>query len=360
MEHSIQNKEILDNLVCPAFTVASGIINSSNQAAIHRGVQLNANIGDLITIGADEYANYTQGKLFITLCIQNITYDATVTVSGNEHLFCLASDYEEPELRAFALAAVQLREPLAKAMASTEQLLPNASGWENAEDKQTLGRLNRSLHQLLRAISNMSDTANYTNRQSCRMQIYDLTQFFNEFLEKASLLTEQAGRKLNYTLMNQKVYGLADTEKLERALFNLISNAIKYTPEEGQINATLRYSKNKLIFTIQDSGSGVDPQVRSNLFSRFLREPGLDDGRSGIGLGMAIVRSVAAMHGGTVLMEQPQNEGARFTMTIAVNQVSNNVVRTPIQLPVDYAGGRDRSLIELSDVLPSSLFETMD
>lgn len=360
MEHSIQNEEILDNLLCPAFTVSSGIITNANHAAVQRGIQLNTSIHDFIAIGDEEYTNYTQGKLFIRLCIQDITYGATVTRSGDSHLFCLDSDYEEPELRAFALAAQQLREPLANAMISTEQLLPNASGWDNEEDKQTLGQLNKSLHQLLRAIGNMSDTAHYANHQACRMQNCNLTKLFSEILEKASHLASQAGRKLQYALPNQLVIGLADAEKLERAILNLISNAIKYTPKEGQISATLRYNKNKLIFTVQDSGSGVAPHMHSNLFSRFLREPGLDDGRSGIGLGMTIVRSVATMHSGTVLMEQLQNQGARFTMTISVKQTQDNIVSTPIVLPVDYAGGRDHSKIELSDVLPASLFETAD
>lgn len=360
MEHSIQNAEILEKLICPAFAVTDGIIVHANQAALQRGIQLNTGVSDLIAIGAEEYACYSQGKLCITLTIQNITYDTTVTVSGNHHIFCLASDYEVPELRAFALAAQQLRGPLANAMGSAEQLLPNAAGWNNPEDKQTLAQLSRSLHQLLRAVSNMSDTAHYTNRQACRLQTCDMTGIFEEILEKAAFLASQAGRTLNFALPKQAVPGLADSEKLERAVLNLISNAIKYTPCDGAINATLRYSKNKLIFTIQDSGSGIDPQVRGNLFSRFLREPGLDDGRSGIGLGMTIVRSVAAMHGGTVLMEQPQNEGARFTMTLAINQTSDNVVRTPILLPVDYAGGRDHSLLELSDVLPVSLYANID
>lgn len=358
MEHSIQNNEILDKLLCPAFVVTSGIIVQANQAAIQRGVQLNTEVSDLIAIGAEEYAGYKEGKLCITLSIQDISYDVTVTLSGNDHIFCLASDYAEPELRAFALAAQQLRGPLANAMINTEQLLPNATDWDNQEDKQALAQLNRSLHQLLRAVSNMSDTAHYTNHQACRMQTCDLTGFFSEVLEKASCLASKAKYKLQFTLPRQRVYGLADTEKLERAVLNLISNAMKYTPQGGVINTSLRYSNNKLIFTIQDGGSGVDPQVRSNLFSRFLREPGLDDGRSGIGLGMTIVRSVAAMHHGTVLMEQPQNEGARFTMTLAVNQGADNMVRTPIQLPVDYAGDKDHSLIELSDVLSASLFET--
>lgn len=360
MEHSNENAEILENLMCPAFAVADGIITHANQAALQRGIQLNTNVTDWIAIGTEEYQQFSEGKLCITLRIQDITYYTTVTTSGKNHIFCLASDYEDPELRAFALAAQQLRGPLASAMVSTEQLLPNSAAWKEQEDKQNLAQLSRSLHQLLRAVSNMSDAAHYANRQAGRMQTCDLTAIFEETLEKAALLVSQAGCTFNFTLPKQSVCGLADAEKLERAVLNLISNAMKYTPSGGIITATLRHSKGKLIFTIQDSGPGIDPQVRSNVFSRFLREPGLDDGRSGIGLGMTIVRSVAAIHGGTVLMEQPENQGARFTMTLAVNQDAGNVVRTPILLPVDYAGGRDHSLLELSDVLPASLYDNID
>lgn len=360
MEHAIQNAEILEKLMCPAFAVSDGIITQANQSALQRGIALNISVKDLIAIGAEEYQQFSGGKLCITLCIQDINYDTTVTTAGKDHIFCLSSDYEDPELRAFALAAQQLRGPLTNALLSTEQLLPNAAAWENATDKQNLAQLSRSLHQLVRAVSNMSDAAHYTNRHTGRMQTCDLTGIFQETLEKAAVLASQADRTLNFTLPPQSVWGLADAEKLERAILNLISNAIKYTPNGGTVAATLRSSKGKLVFTVQDSGSGIDPQVQSNVFSRFLREPGLDDSRSGIGLGMTIVRSVAAAHGGTVLLELPTNQGARFTMTLSVIQSSDNVFRTPNLLRVDYAGGRDHALLELSDVLPASLYETID
>lgn len=357
MEHSNKNADMLEKLIHPAFTVTDGKITQANQAAIQRGIQLNTAVTDLITIGSEEYQQFTDGKLCITLSVQDIPYQTTVSICADAHLFCLTSDYENPELRAFALAAQQLRGPLGNAMISAEQLMPNNALQEDTNAKEQLAQLNRSLHQLLRTISNMSDAASYTNHQANLQKTYDLCGIFAEILEKASSLASQANRTLNYSIPNHSVYGLADAEKLERAILNLISNAIKYTPAGDAVNATLRHSGNKLFFTLQDGCSGTDSQVKSNIFDRFLREPGLDDSRSGIGLGMSIVRSVAAAHGGTVLVEQPENEGARLTMTIAINQTNSNSIRTPVMLPVDYAGGRDHCLLELSDVLPASLYE---
>lgn len=360
MEYASHNTEFLEALMCPAFIADNGIITQANQSAQQRGIQPETAVEGLIAIGVEEYRQYTNGKLCITLSVQGISYNATVTSNGHYHIFCLETEYVKPELRAFALAAQQLREPLANAMNSAEQLIPCTGIQDDAEAKQQLGQINRSLHQLLRAIGNMSDAAQYASCLSARLQVCDLTSIFRETLEKASALSAQAERTIKYTLPKQIVYGPCDPEKLERAILNLVSNALKYSPKDGTISASVRHSGNKLIFTIQDSGAGVHPSVQSNIFARFLREPGLGDGNEGIGLGMSIVRSVAALHRGTVLLEQPQDEGARLTMTIASNPISDTVLHTPVMLPIDYSGGRDKALLELADVLPTSIFENIN
>lgn len=356
MEHAADTAQLLSQLMCPAFTVKDGIITNANQAALQRQIQLNTNISELICIGKEEYARYTQGKLCLTLSIKSIPYPTSVMAMQDHHLFCLASDYESPELRALALAAQQLREPLSKAMVGTELLMPHSSIREDPEATQYLAQVNRSLHQLLRAVCNMSDAAKYTTAQRSGMQINDATKIFNEILQKASVLAAKAERKLIYTVPKQPAQCPLDDEKLERAVLNLLSNAIKFTPAGGTIHATLQHSGDRLLFTIQDSGKGADPHVRNNMFSRYLREPGIEDGRSGIGLGMSIVHSVAAAHGGTVLIEHPENAGLKITMTISQSYASDSTVRSPIKLPIDYAGGHDCCLLELSDVLPDSLF----
>ena len=110
-----------------------------------------------------------------------------------------------------------------------------------------------------------------------------------------------------------------------------------------------------LSLTIQDEGAGFAPEARSNVYQRFRREPGIEDGRHGIGLGMVLVRSVATMHGGTVLIQQGAESGTKVTMTMKLQQNTGALVQSPA-FRVDYAGERDHALIELSDVLPPELY----
>ena len=75
-----------------------------------------------------------------------------------------------------------------------------------------------------------------------------------------------------------------------------------------------------------------------------------------MGLGMVLIRAVAAAHGGTVLVDQPEESGTRVTLTIAIRQGGDAMLRSNI-LRVDYAGEHDHTMLELSDVLPLSPFE---
>ena len=105
-----------------------------------------------------------------------------------------------------------------------------------------------------------------------------------------------------------------------------------------------------------DSGSGIAQSVRSSVFSRYLRQPALEDSRYGIGLGMVLIRTAAAHHGGTVLIDQPEGAGTRITMTMSIRQSKQATLRSNV-LRVDYAGERDHGLIELSECLPTELYE---
>ena len=97
-------------------------------------------------------------------------------------------------------------------------------------------------------------------------------------------------------------------------------------------------------------------QVRENLFSRYQREPSLEDSRWGIGLGLSIVRNTAIAHNGTLLLESTPT-GQKFTITLAIEQSRDDIVRSPVLLPVDYTGGYDKALVELSEILPADLYK---
>lgn len=346
MEQHLQITQLLDQQISPAFLVEDHIITYVNAAAQRHGISLSTPISELISIGDVEYAQFREGSLCLTLNINGEACSATALCSAHRHIFFLESPYDDPELRAFALAAQYLRDPLSGAMHCAE-----AMATDNAVPQLT--HLNKSLQQLHRAICNMSDAALYDEIRPSRMELRDITSVFQEHLEKAAQLSQHAGRILEYRLPNTQIHTMIDSEKIERAIFNLISNAIKATKEGDKISVTLHQAGSKLYFCVSDTGNSLE---RSNIFNRYLREPGLEAGYTGLGLGLTIVRKAAAAHGGTLLLEKLPKGGAKFTMSLNVIQPDKSGLRSHVRLPVDYAGGHDHALLELSDVLPSELY----
>lgn len=355
MEQSNEAKGMLDLMVRPAFCVKDGIITHVNQAAQSYSITEGTEVHTLLYTGEEEYREFTGGQLFLTLKICGTLLGTSVTIAHGCHIFVLEQESDQAELQSMALAARELREPLASVMTVADRLFPMVTTAENAQAQEQIARINRGLFQMLRVISNMSDAARYTRETSGQFEIQNVRAVFQEVFDKAAALVEQTDVELRFHNLAQDVYSLLDTEKLERAVYNLLSNAVKFTPRGGFIDAKLTRRGSKLYLTVQDSGSGVDPKIRGNVYSRYLRQPGVEDGRFGIGLGMVLIRSAAAAHGGTVLMEHPEGLGARITMTMTIRQDRTDL-RSSI-LKVDYAGERDHGLIELSDSLPAKLYE---
>lgn len=354
MEQLTPVMEMLDLIVQPAFCVKDGVIAGVNQAAQANLICVGTKIDEMLLTGQEEYHEFTEGCLYLALTVSGQRFGASVTVNDGYHVFKLEQDSSQPELQAMALAARELREPLAGVMTVADRLFPQVEGDEAVQEQ--IARINRGLFQMLRLISNMSDAARYTQEQRPYQETRDITSIFDEVFRQAAALVSQAGMELRFTNLPAPVYCLVDAEKIERAVYNILSNAIRFTPDGGVIEARVVQRGSKLSLTVQDSGSGVDPKIRGNVFSRYLRAPGVEDGRFGIGLGMVIIRSAAAAHGGTVLMEYPQGMGTRITMTMEIRQDRSGSLHTP-RLKVDYAGERDHGLIELSNSLPHSLYE---
>lgn len=344
---------LLDLMVQPAFCVKDGVIAGINREARIRLIQTGVPIRELLHTGIEEYEEFAEGCLYLTLGLNGQHFGASVTKNNGFDIFVLEQDADRSELNAMALAARELREPLASVMTVADRLFPVVS--EEAGTQEQVARINRGLFQMLRVISNMSDAARYAQETHAPSEIRNITAIFEEIFRSGAALIQQTDITLNFRNLKEPVYTLADEEKLERAVYNILSNALKFTPRGGTIEAALTRRGRKLYLTVQDNGSGVDPSVRGSIHARYQRQPGVEDGRFGIGLGMVLIRSAAEAHGGTVLMEHPAGQGARITMTMEIRQDHSHVC-SPM-LRVDYAGERNHGLIELSDILPANLYE---
>lgn len=359
MEDTHEAIQMLDLMVRPAFCVKDGQIVHANHAALQRMVAVNARIGDLLITGKEEYAAFTEGCLYLSLSISGKQYGASVTRMDSFDVFVLEQDADQGELQAMALAAKELREPLFSVMMVTDRLFPLVSATEETAIQEQIARINKGLFQMHRVINNMSDALRYTQETASFQEIRDIRAIMGEVFETAAERIRHADIRLCFANLPKPIYTLVDAEKIERAVYNIISNAAKFTPKGGAIHARFSHRGSKLYLTVQDDGPGIASNMRGSVYSRYLRQPGVEDGRFGIGLGLVLVRSAATLHGGTVLMEYPQDAGVRITMTMQIRQDTAGVLRSPGLHP-DYAGERDHSLIELADLLPPSLYKRED
>lgn len=342
--------QLLDMLAKPAFRVTDGVIDYVNPAAAGCLLEAGTPIAGLLFTGSQEYAELQNGSLYLQLQLGTQLTGASVTRTPEGDLFVLEQAAEDSALQALALAAIELRAPLAGAMNAAEHLLPDLP----EEDAMDAARMHRSLHQLLRLVGNMADAARYTENPTGSREIRNICAVLEEIFEKAAAMAEHAGVTVRYQGLAEALLCPVDSEKLERGIYNLLSNAIKFSEPGAVIEATLQRRGSRLSLTVRDSGSGIPAALRGSLFSRYRRQPGFEDPRHGLGLGMVLIRAAAAAHGGTVLT-QTSDSGTGVTLTFSLAKPCNQL-RSPT-FRVDYAGERDHSLVEFSDILPPECYQ---
>jgi len=170
MEQYTNMTQMLELMHCGAFCVKDGIIIAVNEDAKRGQITEGQSVKELLLTGVREYPLLKDGCLHLTLTVSGRTFGATVTKMDNFDVFVLEQDTAHPELQALALAAQELRAPLANIMAVAEELLPRQDG----DGTDHAGHLNRSLYQLQRIIGNMSDAYRYSSDSTPLFEIRDI------------------------------------------------------------------------------------------------------------------------------------------------------------------------------------------
>ena len=342
--------EILSLIDRPAFFVQEGALLLENDAAKAWMLPLGSPVLPLISQGQGDYLRFTDGCLSLMLTIGPREVLTTVRKLSGGDLFVLSTPEDSDVLRGLALAAQQLRGPLNEMLFTSERLTPLLSRQELPEARQGIASMNRSLHQMMRLICNMSDAQ---QDGGLPMELLDIPAVMGEIFDSAAALCAQLGVRLRFQNLPRELFSLADSTRLERAVYNLISNALKFSPRGTQIEAALTRSGSRLTLTVRNA---IDPELGScgDLFSRFLREPALEDSRNGLGLGLHIIQQTAALHGGTVLLRRTEQGEMLVSFGMAIRQDSGSL-HAPVRR-VDYAGERSHALVELSELLPEELY----
>lgn len=354
MEEQNDMSKLLEMIAQPAFCVNNGLISMVNHSARQMLIDVGSPIAPLIGNAAEEYAAFENGCLCLTLKLADCPHQASVTRLEEFDLFVIDQAAEQTELRAMSLTALTLREPLSDLMMIYNQILPTLDT-SNPTAQAQVCRIQRRLNQLHRIVCNMSDAVKYAGNSPPRMTCQDVCAVVSEIIDHAEVLVTASGYQMTYTGPRTPVYGMICVERLERAIYNMLSNAMKFADPGSQIKVKLTHSKGKLYLSVQDDGKGIPSSMIGSVYSRYRRQPGLEDPLSGLGLGMVLVRGAAYAHDGSVLITQPSGSGTKVVLTMTVRQNKDSIVRTS-SINIDYAGERDHGLLELSDVVPEEYY----
>jgi two-component system phosphate regulon sensor histidine kinase PhoR len=220
-----------------------------------------------------------------------------------------------------ANASHELKTPITAIRGLSETVV----GDENV-DRATLVQFMERIHMQSIRLSQLVTDLMTISRLESDQNPSDFTLLnFGDLVNRAVMAcrtaAEQKHHRLNLTLPPQKVEVYGDRQHLSQLVDNLVDNAIKYTPEKGNIQVRLRVEGGEMVFDVEDSGIGISPQYQQRVFERFYR---VDKARSqslgGTGLGLSIVKNIAERHNGNVSVISQLGVGSIFTFRMPVAQ----------------------------------------
>ena len=216
----------------------------------------------------------------------------------------------------FAEIAHEIRTPLTLINGPLQQLEKEECLSETARRLlkgvgYNLARLNSRVSQLLdfERSQNISDNLHITQ--------FDLIKFIDELLVDFAPLLEQRNISLKKHIPQGELQVSLDEDKVEKIVYNLISNAIKYSPDNSTIEITLEPNENNWTFSVKDMGMGIPKKNQKNIFNRFYRaDNAVKSGIVGSGIGLILSYKFAKLMGGEIVFESEQDKGTLFTLTL--------------------------------------------
>lgn len=242
------------------------------------------------------------------------------------------------------------RTPLTLITEPVRQLM--ASPGLSERQKSLLSLADKNIKILQRLINQLLDFRKYEN-QHLRLnpQEIDIASLLSDW---TSAFLETARRR-NIRLKVEidpavPPHLAADTEKMERIMFNLISNAFKYSPDNSTVRVRCHIEGPDLVVRVADNGSGIPEADLPNIFDRFYR---VDKVRpNGSGIGLALAKAFAELHGGSLTVESQLGRGTEFTLAIPVNHIAENAATTSSTITADTVEGELRTIEPITPETP--------
>lgn len=228
----------------------------------------------------------------------------------------------QSKLMFFTNVSHDLRTPLTLISEPVEQL---ARADNLTPQQQTLIRIaDKNVKILRRLINQILDFRKYENgKLDLHLTEIDLGNALRDWIESFHSLSGKRDMKLTLNLPDAPLRMAVDVEKMERVVFNLVSNAFKYTPDNGSITVDCASDGKTLTLKVADTGEGISERDLGNIFDRFYQVDRVHPNGSGIGLSLA--KAFVELHEGTISVESQEGKGSVFTVTLPVRHVAETV-----------------------------------
>lgn len=222
-----------------------------------------------------------------------------------------------------SLASHQLRSPLTAMKGYTSMLLEGDYGDINPEAKDAISRIYESSQNLMKIVEDLLNVSKIEQGgMKYEMAPFDLNEVAGDMAKDLSVTAENKGLKLEFLSEGAKdciVNG--DKDKIRQVILNFIDNSIKYT-KTGEIKVKVENVKDKVVFSVSDTGMGMTEEIKETLFHKFARGEGARMNTGGSGLGLYLTKEITEAHGGRVWVES-QGMGKGSTFFMELNSVKN-------------------------------------
>ena len=226
----------------------------------------------------------------------------------------------------FANVSHELRTPLTMILGPVDRML--SAGSVDPRWQRDLKSVARNARTLLCHVNDLLDlTKIEAGRMGLALAQVDLARVVRVVAAHFESHADERGIALSVDAP-EAFLAVVDGEKVQRVLLNLVSNALRFTPDGGRVRCAVKGDPERAFIEVSDNGPGVPPDQRGVVFERFRQLEGGDARRrGGTGLGLAIVREIVELHGGEVAVDQSPEGGARFTVTLPRGDVGASGLR---------------------------------
>ena len=217
-----------------------------------------------------------------------------------------------------ANASHELRTPIASIQASVDTLKLATELPPEVID-QFLDRIDDGAQRMTALVNELMDlTQLESGRSSVNLQMTNPADLIGAVMKSHGPVGIHSNHEISTIVADDLPDVLIDRPKMERAIGNLLVNAMKFTPPDGKIKLECKRDGKFVAYSIQDSGEGIDPEELPHIFERFYKSHRSSGDRTGFGLGLSITKNIVEIHNGTVEVQSVVGEGSTFTVRLPI------------------------------------------